>query len=447
MVENAVGTAVSEPETSVLGSEQIRGVGSESNEPERSATRDGVLAEFRQFLAHSFEPDLSLSEWRGRLVRSGWAAPSWPTRWHGRGLPAWADDVVFDEINSRGLVGPPLGIGTALAGPTILEHGPDSNRERFLYPILTGEAIWCQLFSEPGAGSDLAAVTTRAELDGDEWVLNGQKVWNSNAAEAGFGILLARTDWDAPKHKGLTFFAVDLKQPGVVVRPLREMNHEATFNEVFLTDARIPRSAAIGRVGDGWNVALTTLAYERKFHQPERQSYHGCSGRLREEADSEANDFLTAVESWGTRAGRADLLIARAREVGRASDLAVRQELARVHCLDMASTWTAGRAIAAMQLGRMPGAEGSIGKLAASHLARMSAALHARLGGADSMLMGPDSPREGLIAQIVMSAPAQSIAGGTDEIQRNIIGEKFLGLPREPSPDRSMPFRDAVRNV
>ena len=179
--------------------------------------------------------------------------PSWSQQWHGRGLPAWADDVVANEIRAAGAVGLPLGSGAWLAAPTILEHGPDAVRERLLAPILTGEETWCQLFSEPGAGSDLAGLTTRAERDGDEWVVNGQKVWNTSAHHADFGMLVARTDWDAPKHRGLTYFALPMHQPGVEVRPLRQMNDHSSFNEVFMTDARVParsssaRSAKVGR--------------------------------------------------------------------------------------------------------------------------------------------------------------------------------------------------------
>ena len=166
------------------------------------ATPDSVRAELRAWLPGSWDPDLSLIEWRRRLVDAGWATPSWPERWYGRALPSWADELVLAELRSQGAVGPPVGVGMGLAGPTILTHGPDSVRERFLAPILTGEETWCQLFSEPGAGSDLAGLTTHAELDGDEWVVNGQKVWNTSAHHADFGLLVARTNWDAPKHRG-----------------------------------------------------------------------------------------------------------------------------------------------------------------------------------------------------------------------------------------------------
>jgi alkylation response protein AidB-like acyl-CoA dehydrogenase len=406
-----------------------------------------VLADLRAWLAENWDPGLSLAAWRARFVASGWAAPTWPTRWHGRELPAWADDLVRDELGAQGIVGAPPGLGTALAGPSILQHGPDVLRERFLSRILTGQDSWCQLFSEPGAGSDLAGLITRAELDGDEWVVSGQKVWNSNAQRSDFGMLLARTDWDMPKHQGITFFAISMKQPGVIVRPLREMNDETTFNEVFLSDARIPRECVIGRVGGGWAAAATTLAYERGFGVTETPSYHGCQGEMRRDADQEAREHLPGLDSWSRRGGRVDLLIEQARRFGRDQDPVVRQEIARVLALHRVSQWTEARAQAAQALGRPPGSEGSIGKLAASQVARAASGLHARIMGPGATLTGPEAPDAGLIADIVLSVPAQSIAGGTDEIQKNILAEKYLGLPRDPSSDHKSPFRATRSHV
>jgi alkylation response protein AidB-like acyl-CoA dehydrogenase len=407
---------------------------------------DQIRAQVRGWLSHNWDPDLPLVDWRKALVASGWAVPSWPERWHGRGLPAWTDDVVADELRAVGAVGLPLGSGAWLAGPTILEHGPDSVRERLLGPILTGEETWCQLFSEPGAGSDLAGLTTRAELDGDEWVVNGQKVWNTSAHHADFGMLVARTDWDAPKHRGLTYFAIPMRQPGVEARPLRQMNDHSSFNEVFMTDARIPRDLVIGKVGDGWAVALTTLAYERRFGAMGRPGSSDGSGRAVDEARKEAEEHFAIYAWYPQRAGRVDLVVERARASGRTEDRVVRQEIAKLLSMHRASAWTADRARAARALGRPPGAEGSIGKLALSDVARQAARVHAMLAGADGMLTGPDTLAGGIIAEILVSVPAQSIAGGTDEIQHNILGEKVLGLPREPSTDRDTPFRDLPRN-
>jgi alkylation response protein AidB-like acyl-CoA dehydrogenase len=343
-------------------------------------------------------------------------------------------------------VGLPLGSGVALAAPTILTHGPDPLRERFLLPILTGEETWCQLFSEPGAGSDLAGLTTSAVLDGDEWVVNGQKVWNTSAHHAQFAMLVARTDWEVPKHRGLTYFVLPMHQPGVEVRPLRQMNFHASFNEVFLTDARIPADHVVGDVGGGWAAALTTLAFERRFGGLSRPRFGSVSGRAVEQARREADEHFETYRWYPQRAGRADLVVDHARTAGRAADPLVRQEAARVLSLQRASGWSANRARAARALGRPPGAEGSLGKLAVSEVARTAGHLHGRIAGAAAMLSGPDSPHDGVIAEVLVSVPAQSIAGGTDEIQKNIVGEKVLGLPREPAPDRDLPFRSVTRN-
>ncbi len=224
-----------------------------------------VRAELREWLESNWDPDLSLLEWRNRLARSGWACPAWPLDWCGRGLPGPIASAVADELHRAGAPGVPDGVGMHLAAPTILEHASDDLKRRFLAPTVTGEIAWCQLFSEPGAGSDLAGLTTRARLDGDEWTVRGQKVWNTSAHHADFGLLLARTDWDQPKHSGITYFILPMHQSAVEVRPLRQMNGHASFNEVFLDDAKIPVGNVIGRVGDGWAVALTTLAYERRL--------------------------------------------------------------------------------------------------------------------------------------------------------------------------------------
>ena len=187
-------------------------------------TPENVRDEFTTWLAGNWNPDLSLREWRTLLCDSGWAVPHWPTQWFGRGLPAWAESIVSEQIRAHGAVGLPAGAGMALAAPTILEHGSDRLKETFLRATITGEFTWCQLFSEPGAGSDLAGLQAKAVRDGDEWVVNGQKVWNTSAHHADYGILMARTDSSAPKHAGITYFVLPMRQPGVLVRPLKQMN-------------------------------------------------------------------------------------------------------------------------------------------------------------------------------------------------------------------------------
>jgi alkylation response protein AidB-like acyl-CoA dehydrogenase len=404
------------------------------------ASPEQVRADLASWVQQNWDPQLPLREWRQLLLESGWAVPSWPQRWHGRGLPAWADELAGSELIRLGAVGLPVGSGTWLAAPTILAHGSDELRDRLLAPILTGEQTWCQLFSEPGAGSDLAGLSTSAVLDGDEWVISGQKVWNTSAHHADMGMLLARTDRDVPKHQGITYFALPMKQPGVEVRQLRQMNFHSSFNEVFLTEARIPRDNVIGEVGQGWKAALTTLAYERRFASLQRPGYAATAGRALDEARAEADDHFATYSWYPQRAGRPDLVIEHARSAGVSDDPVIRQAIARLLTLQRVSTWTAERARAARAVGARPGAEGSIGKLAASTIARESAAVHAMIAGASALVTGPGSPFGGVIAEVLMSVPGQSIAGGTDEIQKNILAEKVLGLPGEIRVDRDVPF-------
>lgn len=406
-----------------------------------------IREELAAWLEANWDPDLSLIEWRSRLLSARWAAPAWPERWGGRGWPDWTESVVAAGIAAAGAPGLPTGVSTGLAAPTILTHGPDLARARFLEPILSGRETWCQLFSEPGAGSDLAGLTTTAVRDGAEWVVNGQKVWNTSAHHADLGLLVARTDWDAPKHRGLSFFVLPMRQPGVTVSPLRQMNGHASFNQVYFTDARIPHEYVIGAVGDGWAVARTTLAHERRFGAMRGTSIPPGEGPAIEEARAEVLQNFAPYVWYPQRAGRVDLLVERARATSRRDDPVVRQEVALALTIDRVSAWTGERARAARAAGRQPGAEGSIGKLAMSLLARQCAKAHALIAGPGAMLSGPDGPAGGVVSEVLVSVPAQSIAGGTDEIQRNILAENVLGLPREPAADRDVPFRVLPRNA
>jgi alkylation response protein AidB-like acyl-CoA dehydrogenase len=411
------------------------------------ATREDVRAELRAWLTENWDPELRLVEWRTRLADAGWACPTWPEQWCGRGLRPEVAAVVDQELTDVGAVGIPDGVGMGLAAPTMLEHASGDVKARFLRRTVTGELKWCQLFSEPGAGSDLAGLTTRAERDGDQWIVNGQKVWNTSAHHADVGLLLARTDWDVPKHRGITCFVVPMRQPKVEVRPLRQMNGHASFNEVFFDGAEVPIDDVIGEVGGGWAVALTTLAHERRL-APARWgiALTGAPGRCAREAAEEAAVAVAPYTWYPQRAGRPDLVVERARETGTSADPVVRQHVARVVSMTRVAQWTQQRAQAARALGRPPGPEGSLGKLASSNIARSSSLAHAAMTGADAMLTGPDSPLGGTIAEILVSVPAISIAGGTDEIQHNILSERILGLPKEPQLDRDQPFRDVPRN-
>ena len=407
-----------------------------------------VRAEVRQWLEAHWDPNRPLVEWRNMLADAGWGVPHWPKEWHGLGLPVPLSQAVDEEFARAGAVGVAKAGIRHLAAATLLEHGNDFHKERFLRRILTGEDTWCQLFSEPGSGSDLAGATTRADFDGQQWVVNGQKVWTTSAHHAQYGLLLARTDWDVPKHQGLTYFVLDMEQSGVEVRPLRQMNGHASFNQVFFTDARIPPEYQVSETGNGWRVAMTTLAHERRGADGLR-SHAFASARHGRIYDEEAREIATIMEPYKwypQRAGRVDLVLPRARETGRIDDPVVRQEVAKLLILSKSAEWTARRARAAQEQGRPQGPEGSLGKLAASHVARAAARVHTLISGADAMLSGDDGPLEGTIAEILVSVPATSIAGGTDEIQRNIIAERVLGMPKEPRMDTG-PFRDVPRNV
>lgn len=406
-----------------------------------------VRAEVREWLNANWNPDLSLVEWRSKLADSGWGMPQCPREWYGRGLPMKLVRVVEEEFANVGAVGIARSGVRLLAAATLLEHGTDQQKKKFLRRILTGEDTWCQFFSEPGSGSDLAGATTRAELHGDFWIVNGQKVWTTSAHHADYGLLLARTDWDAPKHEGLSFFVIEVKQPGVDVQQLRQMNGHASFNQVFFTDAKVPVENLVGKVNEGWKVAVTTLAHERRgadgLATPSRRGPR--VGRIYEEERLENERANEPYKWYPQRAGRVDLILERAQETGAIRDPIVRQEIARLMILAKSAEWTARRARASQQQGRPQGPEGSLGKLAASHVARACARVHTMITGTAAMLTGRESPRNGIIAEILVSVPAVSIAGGTDEIQRNIIAERVLELPKEPRFDTG-PFRNVRRN-
>ncbi len=406
-----------------------------------------VRAEVRTWLAANWDPEMSLVAWRNKLVDSGWGMPQWPEAWCGRGLSLGLVRAVEEEFASIGAVGVAKSGVRLLAAATLLEHGTDRQKEKYLRRILTGEDTWCQLFSEPGSGSDLAGATTRAELHGDYWLINGQKVWTTSAHHANHGLLLARTDWDAPKHEGLSFFVIDIKQLGVDVQPLKQMNGHASFNQVFFTEAQVPAENLVGRVNEGWKVAVTTLAHERRgadgLNAPSRRGAR--TGRIYEEERRELETANQPYKWYPQRAGRVDLILDRAKETGANQDPHVRQEIAKLMIMAKSAEWTARRARAAQQQGRPQGPEGSLGKLAASHVARAAAHVHTLMTGADALLTGPESPRNGIIAEILVSVPAISIAGGTDEIQRNIIAERVLDLPKEPRFDTG-PFRQVRKN-
>jgi alkylation response protein AidB-like acyl-CoA dehydrogenase len=412
-------------------------------------TEETVRSEARAWLEANWDADLGLVEWRNKLADSGWGVPTWPTEWYGKGYSDPLARVIEEEFERIGAVSVARTGIRNLAAATLLEHGSKMQKEKFLRRILTGVDTWCQLFSEPGSGSDLAGATTRADKKGNKWIINGQKVWTTSAHHAQYGLLLARTDWDVVKHKGLSYFVIDIEQEGVDVQPLRQMNGHASFNQVFFTDAVIEPEFQVAELGEGWKVATTTLMNERRGADGLRRYAKATErpGRAYAEEAAEIEHQLEPYKWYPQRAGRVDLVLQRARETRKINDPTIRQEIAKLLTMSKSTEWTARRARAAKDMGLPQGPEGSIGKLAASNVARKAALVHTMLSGADAMLTGDDSPMDGVIAEILVSTPATSIAGGTDEIQKNIISERVLKLPKETRFDTDRAFRDVPRNI
>jgi alkylation response protein AidB-like acyl-CoA dehydrogenase len=402
--------------------------------------------EVHAWLEANWDPALPVDAWWKLVAAAGWTAPHFTPDQGGRGLDRRSQAVVRSAFAEHGALRPPGGLGLLMAAPTILVHGTPDQVDRLVPPILEGRVGWCQLFSEPGAGSDLAGLTTRARRDGDRWIITGQKVWSSQAMEADYGMLLARTDFDVPKHKGISWFAFPLDQPGVTIRPLREMTGQAVFNEVFLDEAVVDAADLVGGEGNGWAVTQTTLHFERTgigaggahagFPSPGPKG--GMLGRRAGDAarDEPPNSKLTV--------GYPDV-VELARQHGRTHDPAIRQDLARLHSYTETGRWNALRGKAEAQQGG-GGSVSSIGKLAQTRIVKLAAALGIDVIGAQGLLAGADGVDDGAFAEAFVFSPASSIYGGTDEIQRNIVAERTLGLPREPAPDRGLPFGEVLRS-
>ena len=408
-----------------------------------------VGVEVREWLAENWNPELTVREWWALLTESGYGAPMWPKQWFGLGVGRAEAIEVGAAFREAGAIGAPAGLGMLLAAPTILTHGNDEQKQRYLKPILDGTEAWCQLFSEPGAGSDLASLSCRAERDGDEWVITGQKVWTSHGHLADLGMLIVRTDPNAPKHRGISYFAIDMNQPGIEVRPLKEMTGRAMFNEVFLDEARVSHSALIGDLNGGWAVTNTTLAAERSglgagAGGAEGGAFPGniagnldrTAGSLRRQKGSVAAMGILATGSYA-------YLKAQAEANGASTRPEIRQELVRLWTIMQTGRVSSLRARANAKRGKgLTGGEANLAKLAQSDIARIVTNLGPRILDASGMLSGADAPDEGVTAEMALFAAATSIYGGSDQIQRNIIGERVLGLPKEPGPDKDTPFRE-----
>jgi len=413
-------------------------------------TDQAIRSELSQWLDDNWSADRSLLEWRNILVDGGWAATGWPTAYFGRDYNREQTALVYAIFREKGAVGAASIGPRRLASETILAMGNDDQKRRYLRPILTGEHNWCQLFSEPGSGSDLAGLSTKAVFIDGQWIVNGQKVWNTSAHHADYGILVARTHWELPKHQGISYFLIDMRQPGVEVRPLKQMNGHASFNEVFMTDAVVAAEDLVGEEGNGWAVAKTTLSYERRGGAPTLPAASAADnprvGRVYSEYQKELAIANEPYSWYPQRQGRVDLVMSRARETGAIANPVVRQEIAKLFCMSKGAVLASQAAESKRKSGSteiVPA--GSIGKLAASVIARQAAHVHTMISGADAMLSGPDSAAAGMIAEVLISVPAISIAGGTDEIQRNIISERVLAMPKEQRSDTG-PFRDIKRN-
>ena len=416
-----------------------------------STLPESVKADAQRWFAEYWDPDLPLGQWWQLLADSGWAFPSWPEGFGGRGLSSAATKAAVQARREAGAFGPPNGVATFLAAPTIMHYGTEEQKRKYIPKIVNGQEIWCQLFSEPGAGSDMAGLATKAIRDGDEWIVNGQKVWNSGAQWAQYGILIARTDPQQPKHRGITYFLIDMEQDGVDVRPLKEMTGDAAFNEVFLNNARVAESDRLGDLGDGWRVAMTTLSHER---DPDNAGM-GDTAAFGEidlaESVSEYSATLSSKNdgfSLALSGGVTRVLEGVTSQFEASEDPKVRQKLASILEMRRTSRWSGMRAAAKIKSGGQPGPEVSTLKLLGSEMGRQIRDVGLESMGAHGMLYGQDAPADGLFHAYSMFTPAQSIAGGSDEVQRNIIGERVLGLPREPGEkeQRELPWSELPRS-
>ena len=344
--------------------------------------------------------------WQRALFEGGWAGLTWPEEFGGRGLPP-AFSLAFNEEQARyGMTAGFVASTVNMVGPVLMRHGNDEQRARYLRPLLRGDEVWCQLFSEPNAGSDLANLSTTAVLDGDEFVVNGQKVWTSNAHICDYALLLARTNRDAAKHRGITFFVLDLKTPGIDIRPLRQITGAAHFNEVFLTDVRVPRDNVIGDVDGGWGPARTVLAHE-----------------------------ASSIGGGNAAALGIDDLVALAQSSGATSDVLVRQRLAAAVSAARILDYLRARVQAAVRAGRAPDVDGSVLKILWAEARRDRALLAVSVLGAAGALVD-EWPLQ------AVEYFSGTIGGGTSEVHRTMIGERVLGLPAEPRVDKDVPYRD-----
>ena len=356
--------------------------------------------------------------WQKQKYDAGWACIGWAPEFGGRGASAIEEVIWRQEESQYDLPATFFLIGQGMIGPTLMAWASDEDKARFLPPLASGEEVWCQLFSEPAGGSDLAALRTRAERDGDDWVINGQKIWTSGAHYSDYGVIVVRTDPTVPKHKGLSYFYVDMKAPGVEIKPIKQLTGDSDFNEVYFTDVRVSDSQRLGEVGQGWQVSLTTLMNERA-------AIGGSFGQM-------DVSLAMAVAEEVAIDGRPAL-----------EDAAVRARIANWYVQEAGLKYTGYRSLTALSRGALPGPENSIGKLVgAPKMQAMSYYLMDLLGASGVIADESLAAKAGIIQRAYMGAPGLRIAGGTDEIMANIIAERVLGLPQEPRLDKGIPFNE-----
>jgi alkylation response protein AidB-like acyl-CoA dehydrogenase len=362
--------------------------------------------------------------WQGTIGSSPYAAPLWPEEYGGLSGEVWMQQVIRTELVRYRLPTVSINLlGVGLAGPTLIAHGTPAQKERYLRKILSAEEIWCQLFSEPGSGSDLASLSTRAVRDGDEWIVNGQKVWTTIAQFAKFGMLLARTDPDVPKHEGLSYFILDMKSPGVDIRPLKQMTGSSEFNEVFLTDVRIPDANRVGDVGDGWRSARTTLMNERVALAGVSLDPVSFTGGVRRDP------WESYIDGIPDR-----------------TDPRVRQRLAQFYIESEVKEITAFRANSARLRGQQPGPEGSVNKVFNAEYNQRRSNFAVNANGVAATAWIPGDTRAEARATTFLRARANTIEGGTSEILRNQMAERILGLPRDVEVDKDVAWADVKRS-
>jgi len=441
-----------------------------------AATSEETLDELQAWLDGNWDPDLTVAQWWELLGLAGWAAPTLPTNAYGKGVARSVGVQIQKAIAAYGALGAPAGLGLLLAAPTIADHGSQEQIDTMVRDIVTGQKAWCQLFSEPGAGSDLAGLTCKAVRDGDEWIVTGQKVWTSLGQTADIGMLIARTAPDLPKHQGITYFGIDMVQPGIEVRPLREMTGHAMFNETFLDEARVPHANVIGGLNNGWAVANSTLGHERAglgAGGAGGGTGGATPGQIAGHLGKRAGDFAPAPKAAKAAApaedakpakkkddaGSAALLVGMAKHYGCIDDPIVRQGLAQLYTLGEIGRYSAERSKAARAAGKDIGGMGNISKLGMSNIVRLQRDLGLQIVGAAGMLHAYESddqkalneatgnPFLTAVTTTALYAQAPPIYGGTDQIQRNIIGERVLGLPKEPGDTKNTPFSELPKNA